>query len=182
MTVTWYLTIRGRGESSRIVFTMLGVFILMTIVMAVGLFLAKARGVPAVVSTGCLDMVNFGSPETVPAKFAGRKFYQHNPQVTLMRTSPEECAQLGRLLAEKLNLSCGPVTVLLPLRGGSVIGAPGGPFHDPAADGALYASLKGALRSDIPVVELDCAINDPAFAEACAQALLQQLGNPDPRH
>ena len=138
---------------------------------------AARRGVPAVVSTGCLDMVNFGSPETVPAKFAGRKFYQHNPQVTLMRTTPDECAQLGRILAEKLNLSTGPVTVLLPLRGGSVISAPGGPFHDAAADAALYTSLKAALRPNIPVLELDCAINDPAFAEACARELLGKLGS-----
>jgi uncharacterized protein (UPF0261 family) len=136
---------------------------------------AARRGVPAVVSTGCLDMVNFGSPETVPAKFVGRKFYQHNPQVTLMRTTPEECARIGGLLAEKLNLSTGPVTVLLPLRGGSVISAPGGPFHDPPADAALYAAVKAALRSNIPVLELDCTINDPAFAEACAQTLLRQL-------
>jgi len=136
---------------------------------------AARRGVPAVVSTGCLDMVNFGSPETVPAKFAGRKFYQHNPQVTLMRTTPEECAQLGGILAEKLNRSTGPVTVLLPLRGGSMIGAPGGPFHDPAADAALYSALKSGLRSDIAVKELDLVINDAAFAEACANALLQLL-------
>jgi uncharacterized protein (UPF0261 family) len=136
---------------------------------------AARRGVPAVVSTGCLDMVNFGPPETVPAKFAGRKFYQHNPQVTLMRTMPDECAQLGRILAEKLNLSTGPVTVLLPLRGGSMISAPGGPFHDPEADAALYTSLKAALRSDIAVKELDCGINDPAFAEACARSLLGEL-------
>lgn len=137
---------------------------------------AARHGVPAVVSTGCLDMVNFGPPETVPVKFAGRKFYQHNPQVTLMRTTPEECATLGTILAERLNLSSGPVTVLLPLRGGSVIGAPGGPFHDAIADGALYAALKAGLRADIKVVELDCAINDAAFAESCAQALLRQLG------
>jgi len=138
---------------------------------------AAARcGVPAVVSAGCLDMVNFGPPETVPAKFAGRKFYQHNPQVTLMRTTPDECARLGAILAEKLSHSTGPVTVLLPLRGGSVIGAPGGPFHDANADAALYASLKAGLRADIPVVELDYAINDPAFAEACAWGLLNQLG------
>ncbi len=137
---------------------------------------AAARlGVPAVVSTGCLDMVNFGAPGTVPAKFAGRKFYQHNPQVTLMRTTPDECEKLGRILAEKLNRSTGPVTVLLPLRGGSVISAPGGPFHDPAADQALYRALKAGLRPDIPVREMDCAINDLAFAEACAQALLGQL-------
>lgn len=139
---------------------------------------AAARlGVPAVVSTGCLDMVNFGSPETVPAKFAGRKFYPHNPQVTLMRTTPDECAKLGRLLAEKLNRSTGPVTVLLPLRGGSMISAPGGPFHDVTADRALFTALKTTLRPNIPVMELDCAINAAAFAEACAQTLLHQLGS-----
>ena len=138
---------------------------------------AAARcGVPAVVSTGCLDMVNFGSPESVPAKFAGRKFYQHNPQVTLMRTTPDECKQLGGILAGKLNLSTAPVTVLLPLRGGSVIGAPGGAFHDADADAALYSALKSGLRADIPVKELDCVVNDPVFAEACAHALLKNLG------
>lgn len=136
---------------------------------------AARHGVPAVVSTGCLDMVNFGPPETVPAKFAGRKFYQHNPQVTLMRTTPEECANLGRVLAEKLNLSTGPVSVLLPLHGGSVISAPGGPFHDPEADLALYAALKSLLREDIALLELDCNVNDPSFAEACAQLLLNQI-------
>lgn len=146
---------------------------------------AARRGVPAVVSTGCLDMVNFGPPETVPAKFAGRKFYQHNPQVTLMRTTPEECARLGRIVAEKLNLSTGPVTVLLPMRGGSVISAPGGPFHDATADAALFSALKAGLRRDIPVRELDCVINDPRFAEACAEALLARLrptgSGPEPR-
>src|SRR6478736_5490088 len=136
---------------------------------------AARRGVPAVVSTGCLDMVNFGPPETVPAKFAGRKFYQHNPQVTLMRTTADECAQLGKILAEKLNRSTGPVQVLLPLQGGSVISAPGGPFHDPAADGALYAALKSSLRPGIVVQELDAAINESVFAEACAAALLRML-------
>ena len=136
---------------------------------------AARRGVPAVVSTGCLDMVNFGPPETVPAKFQGRLFYQHNPQVTLMRTTPEENRQLGKILAEKLNASTGPVTVLLPLRGGSMISAPGGPFHSPEADRALYDSLRAHLRSDIPVVEMNCAINDAPFAEACARELLRKL-------
>jgi len=133
---------------------------------------AARKGVPAVVSTGCLDMVNFGPPETVPARFQGRRFYQHNPQVTLMRTTPEENSELGRIIASKLNLSIGPVTVLLPLRGGSMISAPGGPFHWPEADHALYRSLRAGLRSDIPIMELDCVINDPAFAEACARELL----------
>ena len=136
---------------------------------------AARRGVPAVVSTGCLDMVNFGPPESVPMKYAGRKFYQHNPQVTLMRTTAEECTKLGGILAEKLNLSTGSVTVLLPLRGGSVISAPGGPFHDADADAALYAALKSGLRSGIEVEELECTVNDPAFAEACVQALLRNL-------
>lgn len=137
---------------------------------------AAARGgVPAIVAPGCLDMVNFFAPETVPAKFAGRTIYKHNPQVTLMRTNAAECAQLGQILAEKVNLSTGPVTVLLPLRAISVISAPGQPFHDPAADAALFAAIKAHVRPDIRVIEVDAAINDAAFAEACAQALLGQL-------
>lgn len=134
----------------------------------------KAR-VPALIAPGCLDMVNFWAPETVPARFKERRFYPHNPQVTLMRTSLEESAELGRILAEKINAYTAPVTVALPLRGISAIGAPGGPFHDPAADGALFGSLKKNLEPGIPVVEMDCAINDPAFAAACAEALLKIL-------
>src|SRR5439155_5647820 len=133
--------------------------------------------VPAIVAPGCLDMVNFGEPATVPAKFSGRRFYHHNPQVTLMRTTPEECAQLGRILAEKLNQSKGPVTMLIPRRAISVISAPGKPFHEPAADNALFDNLKANLRSDIQVIEMDCEINDPRFAEACANALLKNIGN-----
>jgi uncharacterized protein (UPF0261 family) len=136
---------------------------------------AARKGIPAVVSTGCLDMVNFGPPDTVPPKFQGRRFYQHNPQVTLMRTTPEENRELGRIIAEKLNLSTGPITVVIPLRGGSVISAPGGPFHWPEADRALYDSLRSRLRSDIPVLQMDCAINDPPFAETCARELLARL-------
>jgi uncharacterized protein (UPF0261 family) len=136
---------------------------------------AARRGVPAVIAPGCLDMVNFGPPETVPAKFAGRKFYPHNPQVTLMRTTPAENAELGRILSEKANLSTGPVTVLLPLRGVSVISEAGGAFHDPAADAALFGALKQHLRRDIPIIEMDTTINDPRFAEACARVLLDQL-------
>ncbi len=134
---------------------------------------AALGGVPAVVSTGCLDMVNFGPPETVPVRFQGRRFYPHNPQVTLMRTTPEEGAELGRILARKINASTGPVKVLLPLRGLSVIGAPGGPFHDPTADAALHDALRAGLRPGIPVLALDCAINDPVFADAAAAALIE---------
>ncbi|HEV8607968.1 MAG TPA: Tm-1-like ATP-binding domain-containing protein [Tepidisphaeraceae bacterium] len=137
---------------------------------------AAARGgVPAVIAPGCLDMVNFYGPASVPAKFQGRTFYEHNPQVTLMRTTPEECAQLGRILAEKINLSTASVSVLLPLKGISVISAPGQKFHDPVADRILFTTLKTYLRRDIEVKELDCAINDPPFAKACAQSLLKNM-------
>lgn len=136
---------------------------------------AAHHGVPAIVTPGCLDMVNFGAPETVPAKFKGRTFYQHNPQVTLMRTTPEECTELGRILAEKVNLSTAPVTVLLPLQAISVISAPGQKFHDPAADRALFTTMKASLRQDIEVVEMDCVINAPEFAKTCAEKLLANI-------
>ena len=137
---------------------------------------AAARGgVPAVIAPGCLDMVNFHAPDGVPAKFAGRTFYKHNPQVTLMRTNAAECAQLGKILAEKVNAARGPVTVLLPLRAISVISAAGQPFHEAAADAALFDAINTHLRPGIPLVEMDCAINDPAFADACARTLLAQM-------
>jgi uncharacterized protein (UPF0261 family) len=136
---------------------------------------AARHGVPAIVAPGCLDMVNFGEPESVPAKFEDRKFYYHNPQVTLMRTTHEECATLGKIIAEKLNLSTGPVTVLLPTRAISMISAKGEPFHNSAADKALFSSARENLRKDIEIIEKDCAINDSEFAEACAQTLLKTL-------
>ncbi|MCG3197318.1 MAG: hypothetical protein GHCLOJNM_01803 [bacterium] len=137
---------------------------------------AAARiGIPVVVVPGCLDMVNFWAPETVPDRFKGRKFYPHNPNVTLMRTNVEENRELGRILAEKLNQSLGPVTVLFPLKGLSMIDSPGGPFWWPEADQALLGSLKEDLRRDIPVVELDHNINDPEFARICAEELLKMM-------
>lgn len=135
---------------------------------------AKAH-VPAIVAPGCLDMVNFGEPQTVPAKYAGRTFYQHNPQVTLMRTTSDECAELGRIIAGKVSAYTAPVTVLLPLKAISVISAEGKPFHDAAADQALFGALKSHLRPGVPVREMDMEINDPAFAAACAQALLENI-------
>jgi uncharacterized protein (UPF0261 family) len=139
---------------------------------------AKAN-VPAIITPGCLDMVNFGERASVPAKFAGRTFYQHNPQVTLMRTTPAECAELGKIIAEKINRYTAPVTVLFPRRAISIISAPGQPFHDPAADDALFTALCSHLRPEIPLVEMDAELNDPVFARACAEAL---LGNLAPRH
>jgi uncharacterized protein (UPF0261 family) len=137
---------------------------------------AARTGVPAVIAPGCLDMVNFGEPSTVPERYRGRRFYHHNAQVTLMRTNPEECAELGRILAGKVNRSTGPVTVLLPLRGISAISAPGQPFHWPEADAALFGEWKRNLRPDIRVVEHPGNINDPAFAELCVKELMAACG------
>jgi uncharacterized protein (UPF0261 family) len=136
---------------------------------------AAKTGTPAVVTPGCLDMVNFYGPESVPTRFQGRRFYQHNPQVTLMRTNPEENAELGKILAQKLNASLGPVTVLIPKKAISVISAPGQKFHDPEADCALFAAIKSNLRPDIEVIEMDTEINAPEFAEACARTLLRNI-------
>lgn len=136
---------------------------------------AARAGVPAVVVPGCLDMVNFWAPDTVPEKFRGRTFYQHNPNITLMRTTAEECRRLGAILAEKLNRSTGPVSVLIPRGGLSMIDAEGGPFWDPAADGALFDALKENLRADIRVIELEANINEPQFARACAAELLSHM-------
>lgn len=136
---------------------------------------AALNGVPAIITPGCLDMANFGEPHTVPAKFDGRNFYHHNPQVTLLRTNVEECAALGKIIAEKANASTGPVCVLLPLKGISIISAEGQPFHDAEADAALFAAIKSNLRADIPCREIDANINDPAFSRACAEELLAML-------
>ncbi|HPO15893.1 MAG TPA: Tm-1-like ATP-binding domain-containing protein [Candidatus Hydrogenedentes bacterium] len=137
---------------------------------------AAKHGIPAIITPACLDMVNFWAPETIPEKFKNRVFYPHNPNVTLMRTTTDENARLGELLAEKINQSTAPVTVLLPLKGLSMIDAPCGPFWNPEADQALFATLKKHLRPDIQVIEMDNNVNDPSFAEACAHHLLKNMG------
>jgi uncharacterized protein (UPF0261 family) len=136
---------------------------------------AARAGIPQVVSVGALDMVNFGPRATVPAAFAGRTLHVHNPNVTLMRTTAAECAELGRIIAAKLNRATGPTTVLLPRGGVSALDRPGQPFHDPDADAALFAALRRSLSPHIVVRELDAHINDAAFADAVADALLAQL-------
>ena len=132
----------------------------------------KAR-IPVVVAPGCLDMVNFGEKASVPAKFSNRTFYIHNPQVTLMRTTPSECAELGAILAKKVNAYTVPSAVMIPRKAISVISAPGKAFHDATADAALFDALRQG--SKVPVHEFDCEINDPAFAEACARKLLELM-------
>ena len=130
---------------------------------------AGSLGLPQVVSLGALDMVNFGPRETVPERFADRQFYVHNPTVTLMRTTPEENAELGAIIARKLNAATGPLALFIPLRGVSAIDVEGQPFHDPAADAALIAALRTNLAPHVEVHELDMSINDSAFAQAMAE-------------
>lgn len=127
---------------------------------------AGRRAVPQVVSTGALDMVNFGALDTVPAAFRDRHLYRHNATVTLMRTTADECVRIGERIAERLNAATGPTALVLPLRGVSALDAPGQPFHDPAADAALFEALRHHLRADIPLVGVDAHINDAAFADA----------------
>lgn len=125
------------------------------------------RGVPCVVSTGALDMVNFGSLDTVPERFRQRRLHVHNPEVTLMRTTPEENVACARFIAERLAAARGPLAILLPTHGLSALDVAGGPFHDPVADEALHAELE-RLLPDTPTRRLrrvDAHINDPAFAD-----------------
>ena len=136
---------------------------------------AAKKGVPEVIVPGCLDMVNFWAPETVPEEYKGRLFYQWNPNVTLMRTTPEENGNLGRILAEKANKSTGPVAFFLPLKGVSMLDAPGKEFWWPEADRAMYDAIKEHVRPDIPIYEMDNNINDDEFADAVANKLLEFL-------
>jgi uncharacterized protein (UPF0261 family) len=136
---------------------------------------AGAVGVPQLVVPGCIDMVNFGPQASVPARYAARQLYAWNPTVTLMRTTPEENAELGRIFAEKLNAACGPTHVLIPLGGYSILDSPGERFWNPEADAAFVQALRADLRADIPVEELDLNINDPLFAERAVAVMLDLL-------
>ena len=136
---------------------------------------AARAGIPQVVSVGALDMVNFGPIETVPERFNDRTLYRHNDAVTLMRTTPEECAEIARRIATQLNRATGPVVVVLPQRGVSAIDAVGKPFHDPDADRALFDTLRALLTPAVRVIEIDAHINDPAFADVVTAELLAML-------
>src|SRR5262249_26086199 len=133
---------------------------------------AARAGVAQVIAPGCLDMVNFGAPETVPEKYHDRNLYRWNPTVTLMRTTPEENAELGRILAAKASASVGPVAVVLPLGGVSQLDSLGGAFWWPEADGALFDAIRQHLRPGIPLLESPHNINDPEFADLAARTLL----------
>ncbi|MED1953719.1 Tm-1-like ATP-binding domain-containing protein [Brevibacillus centrosporus] len=136
---------------------------------------AGVAGIPQVVSVGALDMVNFGPPETVPDQFAERKFYQHNPTTTLMRTTVEENRELGRMIAEKLNQSHSPTVFVFPKGGVSLLDRDSQAFDGVEERQALYDALKENLRADISFVEMEQDINDPAVAEVIAAHLLTML-------
>lgn len=138
---------------------------------------AARAGIPQVVVPGCIDMCNFWAPETVPQKYKDRLFYQWNPNVTLMRTTPEENARMGAIFAEKLNQARGPVAIFIPLKGVSELDAPNKPFWWPEANQAFIAALKRDLRSDIPVILMNNNINDPEFSGKVAEKLLEMLKN-----
>ena len=124
-------------------------------------------------------MANFYAPESVPAKFKDRLFYRHNANVTLMRTTPEENAQIGAGMARKLAAAKGPVAVVLPRRGVSAIDKMGQPFDDPAARRALHDAIRSGLDG-VDVEELDLHINDPEFADAAARKLIELMKAPGP--
>jgi uncharacterized protein (UPF0261 family) len=137
---------------------------------------APQAGVPTVLAPGCVDMCNFWAPETVPEKYRGRRLYEWNPNITLMRTTPEENRVMGEWIARSANASTGPVAVLIPLKGVSQLDSPGGAFWDPEADRACYDAIRDNLNPDIPYVELDANINDPEFADKAVELLLGMLG------
>ncbi len=132
---------------------------------------AGERGLPQVVSLGALDMVNFGPRESVPTRFGDRNLYVHNATVTLMRTTAEECLELGRQVGRKLSAATGPIVLFVPLRGVSAIAVAGQVFHDADADAALLRGLDETLSAAIERHDLDTDINDPAFAHAMADRL-----------
>ena len=136
---------------------------------------AGQSGLPQVVAPGALDMVNFGPPDTVPEKFSDRLFYQHNPTVTLMRTTAEETAELGRIMARKLSEAQGPTTVIIPAQGVSAIDQTGQPFDSPEARTAWTENLKAGIGSNVTVIEMDVHINDDEFAAKLVETLLDSV-------
>jgi uncharacterized protein (UPF0261 family) len=136
---------------------------------------AGLKGIPQVVCPGAIDMVNFGPIDSVPTKYRSRRLHIHNPNVTLMRTTPEECAELGRITAQKLNRAQGPVVFFMPLRGVSAIDVEGSAFHWPEADRSYLGALKANLNAPIRFVELDAHINDESFAREVARSLMELM-------
>ncbi|MFW6000910.1 MAG: Tm-1-like ATP-binding domain-containing protein [Halanaerobium sp.] len=139
---------------------------------------AGKKGVPQVVSTGALDMVNFGPMDSVPEKFKDRNLYKHNPTVTLMRTNVEENRKLAEIIAEKLNKAVGKTTLFLPLKGVSMIDAEGQPFYGEEEDKVLFDTLREKIDQEkVELIEKDMHINDEEYAEAIAEKLIDLIEN-----
>jgi uncharacterized protein (UPF0261 family) len=136
---------------------------------------ASRAGIPAVLVPGCVDMANFWGIDTVPEQYQDRNLYAWNPNVTLMRTNVEENLKMGELIAAAANAATAPVAILLPLKGVSQLDSEGGQFWDPEADQACYDAIKNNLKPGIQVIEMDYNINDPEFADRCAEVLLDML-------
>ena len=136
---------------------------------------AGELGVPQVIAPGALDMVNFGPPDTVPEQFKDRTFYQHNPTVTLMRTTVAENAELGKIMGQKLSQAKGPTTVIIPKLGVSAIDQEGQPFYSAEAEAAWIENLKANLGDNVALIEMDNHINDDAFATKLVETLLASL-------
>ena len=137
---------------------------------------AALAGIPQVVSVGAVDMVNFGTYDSVPQQFAGRNLYKHNPSVTLMRTTVEENKEIGERLAEKLNMAKEKTVLMLPLKGVSMIDAKGEAFFGPEEDQALFDTLKANITNDkVEIIEMDAHVNDEAFAIGAAKKLLELM-------
>ena len=138
---------------------------------------AGELGVPQVIAPGALDMVNFGPPDTVPEQFKDRTFYQHNPTVTLMRTTVAENAELGKIMGQKLSQANGPTTVIIPKQGVSAIDKEGQPFYSAEAEAAWIENLKANLGDNVTLIEMDNHINDDAFATKLVETLLASLNS-----
>ncbi len=138
---------------------------------------AGELGVPQVIAPGALDMVNFGPPDTVPEQFKDRTFYQHNPTVTLMRTTVAENAELGKIMGQKLSQAKGPTTVIIPKQGVSAIDQEGQPFYSAEAEAAWIENLKANLGDNVTLIEMDNHINDDAFATKLVETLLASLNS-----
>ncbi len=136
---------------------------------------AAEKGIPQVVAPGCLDMVNYGPPDTVPEKYRGRMLFSWAPDVTLMRTNKAENEELGTIIGQRLNKSKGKVSILLPLQGISKISSRGGPFHNPEIDQVLFTTIKEKVRESIKVLEMEANINDAIFAKAAVDNLLSLM-------
>ena len=139
------------------------------------LMAAARAGIPTLLAPGCVDMVNFWAPDTVPEHYRDRLIYEWNANVTLMRTNPEENRRIGEMIAAAANASTGPVTILLPLKGVSQLDSPGGEFWDEAANAACFEAIKENLNEDVKVVEINHNINDPEFAEKAVELLVGMM-------